>query len=609
LTDIHAPTPEGATVGAGRGTGPGDALEEDARLWALETLHLWHAAAAPELDRVARLVRDVFQVPTVLISLVGRDRQRFVSRVGFDIESTGRDVSVCAVAIRQCDVLEVEDLSVDPRFASNPLVTGEPGLRFYAGAPLLTTSGHAVGTLCLIDYVPRRLAPQQREHLTAFARLVMDQVALRKMVGRRDGVSGLLNRQQFYADLEAMAAERFPGTRMLILVDIMDQPLLYQLAQALGMAPVESIIHQVGLRLHALLSARAEVYHVAVARFAVVVQDGDASSLAALLQSVEHCVNAPLDASGIPLRPLCRGGVVAFDAASAADALRKAMTATHEAIATKRPWCFYDAEGDAALQRQYRLAADIGAGIEGGQFHLVYQPRVRLADRAIIGAEALLRWRHPELGDVSPGEFVPIASRTTYMRALTDWVIDETCRQLAQWRAQGIAIPLSVNVSASDFEDGALMDRLRFAMARHRVVPADLELEITEGQWLESAEGVVHQLERLREVGVRIAIDDFGVGYSNFSYLYTIPFDTLKIDQGLIRGFLRNERQYATVRGMIRLCNQLGIEAVAEGVESSTEHDALLGFECPAAQGYLYARPQPPGWLAGQLLGRNTDQA
>jgi EAL domain-containing protein (putative c-di-GMP-specific phosphodiesterase class I)/GGDEF domain-containing protein len=581
----------------------GDA-HESARLDALRSLHIWDAPTTPELDRITALVAEAFEMPTVLVSFVGREAQRFVSSVGIDVSGTEREASICSVAIEQDDVFVVEDLSKDPRFIHNRLVRDHPGFRFYAGVPLVTSSGHAVGTLCALDVVPRRFDAAARRRLASFAALVLDQIALRQMVGRRDAVTGLLNRQQFYVDMAAIAARGFAGQRQLAMVDVMDLPLAHQLAQAVGLGPVEAVIRQVALRLSDIVRPHAELYHVTAARFAFLVPALDADAVTALLDAVAAEVTRPLLAEGVPLQPGCHGGLVTFDAADAPDALRRAIAATQDAIDARFTWCSYDAARDRRVRRQYRLAADAPVGLARGEFHLVYQPRVDMENGRFFGGEALIRWRHPELGDVSPGEFIPILARTATMRALTDWVVDQACRQLATWMASGLALTLSVNVTAADFADGGLPARVLACCTRHGVPPSCLEVEITEGEWLEGSEAVCEQLALLRASDVRIAIDDFGVGYSNFSYLYTLPFDTLKLDQSLIRGFLHNDRQLAMLRGIVRLCGQLGLEVVAEGVESDDEHTGLLAIGCARAQGYLYATPLSAVDFAGAALAR-----
>ncbi|UPG88278.1 GGDEF and EAL domain-containing protein [Luteibacter aegosomaticola] len=580
--------PEGAADAA---ASQGVIEQERARLDALGSLKVWDSQPLPGLDRLTAMVADAFDMPTVLVSMVGETEQRFVSRVGMEEPGTERGASICSVAIEQDDVFVVADLTTDPRFATNRLVCGAPGFRFYAGAPLVTPSGHAVGTLCVLDHRPRRFTDRDQQRLADFAALVLDQISLTRMVGRRDPVTGLPNRQQFYADIRSMTDAGFGGTFDLALVDVIDLPLAHRLAQALGMGPVESVIRQVAQRLEAVVQPFGTLYHVAVARFAFFLRPLPGDACERLLDEVAHAVAEPLEAEGIPLQPTCHAGFVSFGQDNAADALRRAVSATQDAIDDRATWRVYDAERDRQMRRQYRLAADVPRALRTDELHLLFQPRVDLDAGMVRGCESLLRWAHPELGELSPGEFIPIVARTALMREVTDWVLDAACRQLAVWLGEGVRLSVSVNVTAADFTLGDLPGRVVAACLAHGVPMDRLELEIVEGDWLDNSAHVIDQLQHLRERGVRIAIDDFGIGYSNFSYIYTLPFDILKIDQALVRGFLGNDRQEAVLTGVLRLCAKLGITSVAEGVETVEEDRALVAAGCQEGQGYLYAPP------------------
>ncbi|MDQ7995236.1 MAG: GGDEF and EAL domain-containing protein [Luteibacter sp.] len=595
------------TINRSQGTTDGLAPQdvtghERARLSALGSLRVWDSRPLPGLDRLTAMVAEAFDMPTVLVSMVGETEQRFVSRVGMEEPGTERGASICSVAIGQDDVFVVADLTADPRFASNRLVCGAPGFRFYAGAPLVTPSGHAVGTLCVLDQRPRRFTDQDRRRLADFAALVLDQIALAQMVGRRDPITGLPNRQQFYADIRSMTDAGFGGTFDLALVDVIDLPLAHRLAQALGMGPVESVIRQVAQRLEAVVAPFGTLYHVAVARFAFYLRPLAGDACERLLDEVAHAVAEPLEAEGIPLQPTCHAGFVSFGQDNAADALRRAVSATQDAIDDRATWRVYDHARDRQMRRQYRLAADVPRALATNQFHLLFQPRVDLGTGLVRGCEALLRWAHPELGELSPSEFIPIVARTALMREVTDWVVDAACRQLAAWQDEGVGFSVSVNVTAADFDGGDLPGRVVAACLAHGAPMDRLELEIVEGDWLDNSPGVIEQLETLRRGGVRIAIDDFGVGYSNFSYIYTLPFDILKIDQTLVRGFLGNVRQEAVLTGVLRLCGKLGITSVAEGVETVEEHQALVAAGCREGQGYLYAPPLTANAMAAYTV-------
>lgn len=567
---------------------------EEERLALIRSLDLAKIVDLPELKRLTNLVCELFDMPMSLISIVGEDHQYFISREGFPLASTERAASVCDYTIRGRAPLEIEDLSQDARFADNALVLGAPHLRFYAGAPLITPSGHAIGALCVLDHRPRRLSDQQRHQLETLAALTIDQISLLCSVGRREPVTGLPNRQQFALDLGALADVSPYDRHTLMLVDVFDVHAAHLLGQARGMAPVESLIRQIGERLSGLLTDITPVYHVGVSRFAFVLSDLPSDEREAILERVRLAATRPVLVDGLQMLPMCHGGITAFDASNADDALRRAIVAMHQAVDQRQPWVRYEPTRDLRLRRDYRLAADLPAAIANDQLYLMFQPRVELATRRVVGVEALLRWRHDELGEVSPAEFVPVVERTALMPQVTDWVIRQSLSQMRTWIARGMDLSLSLNVSPADFRGGDLPERLSNQLRRTGLDPALLEIEITEGEWLERTPEVSRQLSEISAMGVHIAVDDFGAGYSNFAYLSTLPINTIKIDRSLVQGFPGVLQKGAMVRSIITLANDLGFHTVAEGVETEQEAVALKTLRCREAQGFIFYRPLLP---------------
>lgn len=567
---------------------------EEERLALIRSLDLLKIVDLPELKRMTQLVCEIFDMPMALISIVGEDHQYFISREGFPVSSTDRSASVCDFTIRGREVLEVEDMTQDPRFADNCLVVDAPHLRFYAGAPLITSSGYAIGALCVLDHKPRKLTEQQRHQLETLATLTIDQISLLRSVGRREPVTGLPNRQQFALDLAALADIRPYDRHTLMILDVFDVHAAHLLGQARGMAPVESLIRQIGERLSKLLSDIAPLYHVGVSRFAFVLSELSSDEREAILERIRLVATRSVLVDGLEMLPMCHGGITAFDASNAQDALRRALVAMHQALDQRQPWVRYEPTRDLQLRRDYRLAADLPAAIANDQLYLVFQPRVELATRRMVGVEALLRWKHDELGEVSPGEFVPVIERTALMPQVTDWVIRQSLSQMRTWIARGMNLALSLNVSPADFRRGDLPDRLLTQLRRTGLDPSHLEIEITEGEWLERTPEVSRQLSEISQMGVRIAVDDFGAGYSNFAYLTTLPINTIKIDRSLVQGFPSAIQKGAMVRSIIGLAHDLGFHTVAEGVETEEEAVALKTLRCREAQGFIFSRPLLP---------------
>jgi EAL domain-containing protein (putative c-di-GMP-specific phosphodiesterase class I) len=223
-----------------------------------------------------------------------------------------------------------------------------------------------------------------------------------------------------------------------------------------------------------------------------------------------------------------------------------------------------------------------------GEMALHWQPQVDLRQWRIVGAEALLRWKHPQLGVVGPAEFVAVAERSGQIQQLGRWVLEEACRTAA---AQLPGLKLSINVSAAQLRDEQFADAVRHAMLEHQIDPARLELEITESLFIDDAIGAFGRLESLRRLGVRIALDDFGTGYSSLAYLRRFPFDTLKIDRAFVSELLLRRDAQAIVRTITQLAGALGMRTIAEGVESEAQLSVVSQTGCDEAQGFLISHP------------------
>jgi len=247
-----------------------------------------------------------------------------------------------------------------------------------------------------------------------------------------------------------------------------------------------------------------------------------------------------------------------------------------------------------ALQR-LRLEADLLHALERHELVLRYQPIVRLRDGEVFLFEALLRWHHPERGLIAPGEFLPVAVDCGALDAISAWTLDESCRQLAAWAAADppFGLPISLNLTAAQLSDPALAGKIREALARHGVPASHLCIEITETALARDPRVARAVIVELRELGVRIAIDDFGVGYSSLSHLHQFPVDVLKIDRTFVSDLTRKGQPAELIRSIVDLGRRLGLSVVAEGVETATQRRRLLAIGCPDAQGFFYAPALP----------------
>lgn len=289
----------------------------------------------------------------------------------------------------------------------------------------------------------------------------------------------------------------------------------------------------------------------------------------------------------------------------AEDMLRDADTAMYRAkhLGKARHQVF-DTAMHARAMRQLLLENDLRRAMERAELSLLYQPIVALPSRQVRGFEALLRWHHPDWGEVPRQEFLPVAEETGLILPLGDWVLEQACRQLSLWRtaapgARGLTI--SVNLSGRQIAQGDLIDRVTAALAAAALPVSSLRLEITESVLMEHLEPATAALQRLKELGVAVDIDDFGTGYSSLSYLHRFPIDRVKIDRSFVGSMLDDPQSLEIVRAIVGLAQSLGMEAVAEGVEHEPEAAMLTDLGCPMAQGYLLGMPLPPDDVADRL--------
>jgi EAL domain-containing protein (putative c-di-GMP-specific phosphodiesterase class I)/GGDEF domain-containing protein len=551
-----------------------------------------------------------FQVPVTFISLVDRNRIWFKSKVGLILDEVPRKDSFCAHTIKQKTILEVVDAKLDSRFSHFPLVRAPSGVRFYAGAPLITKQGFAIGSLCILDTKPRALSEAERIHLYDLADLVMQQIEPGYRPHPQDPTSGFPGRAQFMADLERFPYEPSRKECMLVLIDVLDSYRAQEITRAFGMEPFERFVRTLSQRLSHQLNGIATVYQITLTRFAFIMtaeQDRDERMLDGLITSLRRTVNV----EEIPIDPPVSAGVVIFDTQSheVRDALRKAMSAVDEALLTGALWLYYEAEYDERFRHAFNLAADVHEAMQCNQLYLVFQPRLTVSTQALAGAEVLLRWKHPLRGLIPPNDFIPVIEKTPLIHQVTHWVIDKALAQLATWDSAFTGI-LSINLSPRDFDDRRLVEHIVKACAEHYIDPNRLELEITEGQWLQNNTSVLRQLADLRLLGAHVAIDDFGSGYSNFAYLHEIPADVVKLDRSLVDSVESDARKQVLAENIVSLVHQLGYRTVAEGIETQACFSHIKAYGCTEAQGYLFARPLESSefmnWCAAWKSGEHS---
>lgn len=567
---------------------------EVTRLEVLRKLNLLDTPPSEAFDRITRMAAQMFRLPIAAVSLTDSDRQWFKSRVGVDHTSIPRFKAPCGEVADQSTMLIIGDLRTSEWYQDSILAGS--GVRFYAGAPLITHDGYCLGAMCVLGMEPRSFSDSEQAVLRDLAAMVMEQIELQHALGRIDPVSGLPNRLQLEEDLKDMAMDSMAGgERLAALINLASPAQLSDAVRAMGGGYLDEIIGEAVRGLEGSVGRSSTVYHVAQTEFAFIAPPGTAcddfrDALTAMLRRRA--------ASGTSrFVTTATVGVSAFDPSviKPADLLRNLHSAARHAFESDSGVSVYLPDQDALYQRRFWLVNEFGAALESsGQLRLVFQPKIDLFSGACIGAEALLRWTHPEFGDVSPGEFIPIVEQTSMVRATTQWVLDNAMRQLAAWRADALKLECSVNVSVVNLLEPDFCERVVAGLRRHGLPASSLSLEITESALMKNPKLAQATLAALDQAGVKLAIDDFGTGYSSLAYLQSLPVQVVKIDQSFVRGIESDERRRALVSAMIKLAHDLGHRVVAEGVETVDVVHVLQTANCDEAQGYLYARPLAP---------------
>lgn len=564
--------------------------DEEARLDALYQLNLLDTPPNEAFDRITRMAAQIFDLPIAAISLTDRDRQWFKSRVGVEHMSIPREKAPCGAVAESSELLVVPDLLEDPCYANSVLAS--TGVRFYAGAPLITREGFGLGALCVLGTEPRTVSTAEAASLNDLAKIAMLQIELQHAFGRIDPLSGLPNRTQFLDDVSDLERDKPGERRIAVLVDLARNHELDHGMRVMGPSYIDDIVKEGARLVQGMLEKGQSAYHVAATQFAFLTSEvldeaAFVDQLPAMIERFkEQRSRRFVITTAMGIAPFILGAM------SAGDVLRSATGAAQDARTTGQPFSIYSTFKDDAYKRSFTLLKDFDLALEqSNQLRLVFQPRIELASGKCVGAEALLRWQHPELGEISPAEFIPIIEQTALAKRITAWVLDHALAQLNAWAKAGLNCHLSINISAANLEERDFVGQTRRAMREYNVAPEMLELEITESAAMVNAGQTFDTLQGLRDAGLTLAIDDFGSGYSNLSYLQNLPASVLKIDQSFIRDLsTQNPREVALVRSMVKLSHELGNRVVAEGVETQEAADLLRDMGCEEAQGYWFAR-------------------
>jgi len=434
--------------------------------------------------------------------------------------------------------------------------------------------------------------------------LLKQQAARLRRLAQYDALTGLPNRI-LLADRMAQAIAQAERAGKLLAVGYLDLDGFKAINDLHGHEAGDRLLMEMARRIQAALRGGDTVVRLGGDEFVLLLRDIEdmaecEASLGRLLAVIHQPVR--LDGESVSLSASIGVSLYPSDDQDADTLLRNADQAMYAAKQAGRGrYTFYDVEGDRRARIHRESLERIRQGLKNGEFELFYQPQVNMRNGAVVGAEALVRWRHPERGILSPAAFLPVIENTELGLALGEWVLAAAMAQIAAWRGMGLTLSVSVNISAQHIQRADFVDKLRSILAEHpSTPPGNLALEILETAALEDLTRVSEVIRACRKLGCDFALDDFGTGYSSLTYLKHLPVQILKIDQSFVRDMLRKPDDLAIVEGVIALAEAFGREVVAEGVETLESGLLLLQLGCAVAQGYSIARPMPaellPAW-------------
>lgn len=581
----------------------------------------------PQFDDIVKLAARIIGTQTAAISFIDTSRQWFKARCGIDVRETPLSVSFCYHAIEADALFIIENAIEDPRFAKNPLVTGPPYVRFYAGMPILADDGTPIAALCVIDPAPRPhgLTPLQEMTLRTLAGQVEALLELRRSVLEReaqvvaqsqlseklryvaahDELTGLPRRDLFQKRLVASMrdAKQAEARVALLLVDV-DH--FKQINDSLGHDAGDALLVAFSERLQKILRKNDTAARLGGDEFGVILGGIDRQDqIADVVRSLNQRLQEPMRHRGRIINCRASIGVAIYpDHAADAESLVKcADLALGEAKLKRGCAVTFDQRMMEDFDRESDMLTIAREALKVGQIVAHYQPKIDLKTGDLVGFEALVRCETKDHGMITPDSFASAFEDRELAVAITRKMTASVLDDIRSWVDHGLAFGhVAINTGAADFWSDCFAETLLNQIALRGLVPGMIELEVTEGVFLgRGSKHVTRALSLLAKAGVRIALDDFGTGYASLTHLKQFRVDVLKIDRSFISGIGSNFDDTAIVRALIGLGKSLGIATVAEGIETAEQAEFARSHGCDFGQGYLFGKAQPREFVPAMI--------
>jgi len=496
------------------------------------------------------------------------------------------------------------------RLSTKPPLSGLAHLELVIAGLLLAVAAAAAMAIAIARLLPHLRRPQlpagkprKPQRLPATPALDTEYLA------RHDALTGLPNRVLLREEAQRRIMRLNGDAMALILMDLNE---FKEVNDTLGHFAGDQLLRQVGERLAGFTTESTLVTRLGGDEFAILRSQADAVTAEQLAMRVGESLRRPFLVSGMTLEIDASMGIALapLHAADYDGLLQRADSAMYAAKRNHTGIAMHTREQEADNSQKLALASDLRRAIEGGQLSLYYQPKATLRTGDVSGVEALVRWKHPDRGMISPDQFIPLAERSGLINLLSMWVLKTALRQVADWKRMGLVMPVSVNLSARDLIDVRLPDEIEAALHEANVASELLEVEITESVLTADPARARAIVTRIGELGPTTTIDDFGAGYSSLAYLKNLPVHALKIDRSFVLGMTDNEHDATIVHAVVDLAHNLGLRVVAEGAEDMAVWERLRLAGCDEVQGFVLAQPMPSAqatdWLSRRRESSNA---
>ncbi|MEE1923781.1 EAL domain-containing protein [Pseudomonas sp. 148P] len=576
----------------------------------LELICLEVERIAPELAASILRVDDEGQLHSLAAPSLPVEYSRQLNGVRI-----GPTVGSCGTSAWRNESVLVDDISTDPLWADYQGLASQLGFRSCWSTPIRNSQGAAIGTFAFYFRQARNVASalfHQRlvdacAHLCALALERENSRQRIRQLAYYDALTGLPNRSLLQAKADQAIASAARNNEQVAVLFI-DLDRFKQVNDSLGHPAGDELLRQVAARMRGELRASDIAGRLSGDEFVVILPQCDGDHAADAVERIQILLSEPMSIASTQFAISASVGVAMYpsDGCDVETLLHRADMAMYQAKNSGRGcFSFFSSEMNKLAQERLALENALREALQHEQLRLHYQPQVEMSTGRLYGVEALARWTHPVLGEISPARFIPLAEECGLIAELGRWALREACRQLSEWRARGLVVPaVAVNLSPTSFHNLDLPRMIADTLRHNHLEPADLTLELTENILLDTNPSTMKTIDEVHAQGVRLSMDDFGTGYSSLSYLRRLPVSELKLDRSFVADIEHDEAARALSNAILGIGRSLHLTVVAEGIETENQSVWLEQQGYPVAQGYLYSPPLAPEALAQWLEER-----